>query len=320
VRRLLFVAALLLFGLLLRPGGPLTLAGAECDPLGWYPKNVSLKDHSVFFHDGFFYIVSIDAPQETSFAYARSADLCLWEQQEPILADRTPGDWDEYKIWSPFVLEANGTYFLFYTGVNQHIAQSIMLATTTDPTDPDSWQEQGMVFQPSHSGAVWSPNSWSDNRDPVVIADGGLYYLYYTGRDSAGGIVGAAVANALVGPWTDLGATLGPIPGRILESPMVFSEWGGFYLAVHETLPGQSLGAQIRSGNSPTGPWGNPSPLFPGWAHEFWQDPALNWHASYLTTPDITIEPVGWLHDRTPPRPFLGDALFEIHLPLLTRD
>ncbi len=310
----------MLIGLLLHLSGPSAQARLGCDPLGWFPANLSLKDHSVFTHDGAYYIVSIEGPQETRFAYARSADLCSWEQLEPILADRTSGDWDEYKIWSPYIFETGGTYYMYYTGVNQAIAQSIMLATTTDPSDPASWQEQGMVFQPSHPGAIWSPNSWADNRDPAVIFAGGLYYLFYTGRDLDGGIVGAAVALGPAGPWTDLGATLGPFPGRILESPMVFSEWGAYYLAVHETRPGQSLGAQVRSGASPTGPWGNPAPLYPGWAHEFWQDAALNWHASFLTTPNITIETVRWDASRTPPRPYFGDALFEIHLPLVVRD
>ena len=177
-----------------------------------------------------------------------------------------------------------------------------------------------MVFQPSHPNKVWSATSWSDNRDPVVVADGGQFYLFYTGRDTAGGIVGAAVSSTPAGPWTDLGAMLGPFSGRILESPMVFREWGGYYLSVHETIPGQSLGVQIRAGASPIGPWENPRPLYPGWAHEFGPDPQSGWHTSFLPPPDVTIEPVQWDFDHTPPRPYIGDMLIENYLPLVIRD
>lgn len=290
-------------------------AEALCDPQGWFPAEFGVKDHTVFSYDGYTYVAAIYLPGEQQFAYARSQDLCKWETLDPILTERTPGDWDEYRIWAPHVFEENGTYFMYYTGVNEDIAQSILLATSTDPADPASWHEQGLMFQPSHPGAVWSPDSWSDNRDPQVVKRGGTYYLIYTGRDTAGGIVGIASASSPFGPWTDLGATLGPIKNRTLESPHLYSAWGSEYLVYHNTWLGQSFGPAYRTSSSVLGPWSNPAPLFPGWAHEFWEDEA-GWHASYLTGYSITIRPLQWDHAMLPPQPYIGSALNRIFLPL----
>ena len=92
----------------------------------------------------------------------------------PILAERPPDDWDSWRIWTPDVYEEGGTYFVFYTGVKWPAVQSIMLATSTNPADPASWQRQGMVFQPLHPGSRWPGcSTWCDCRDPHVFKAGG---------------------------------------------------------------------------------------------------------------------------------------------------
>ena len=73
-------------------------------------------------------------------------------------------------------------------------------------------------------------HAWSDNRDPMVFKYEGDYYLFYTGLDVDGGIVGVAKASSLSGTWEDLGAILPPEPGAMLESPFLFSKDGFFYL------------------------------------------------------------------------------------------
>ncbi|MEJ2710633.1 MAG: family 43 glycosylhydrolase, partial [Anaerolineales bacterium] len=128
----------------------------ECSPQGWFPSEFGLKDHSVFWYDGYYYIAANYLPGERRFAYARSQDLCTWEELEPVLSQRTPGTWDESAVWAPFVFEEAGTYYMYYTGVTRDYTQSIMLATTTDPSDPQSWQVQDLLFQPQHPGTRWA--------------------------------------------------------------------------------------------------------------------------------------------------------------------
>jgi hypothetical protein len=292
----------------------------NCEDLGWFPKDFGLKDHTVFRFAGFYYLASIYLPEENKFAYARTHDFCNWEDLSPILAERTSGDWDEKNIWAPFVLEDNGVFYMYYTGVTNDFTQSIMLATSSNPADPTSWQEYGMVFQPSHPDAIWTEFNWSDCRDPHVLFVNGVYYLYYTGTDTTGGIVGVASAYSPTGPWTDLGSVLEPVPDHSFESPTLFYREGFYYLIYHDTLSGISEGVFSVISPSPTGLWVEPVPLAPGWAHEFWQDSEDNWRISYLTSYVVNIDFVTWNPYTNPPRPLIGKEAFFSLLPVIVRE
>ena len=158
IKHFFILTTLIFFALIIEqavnPG--IVRAYSTCEKKGWFPSNFGLKDHHVFIHDGYYYLISIFVPQETTnpllqdrFAYARSLDLCSWEDLTPVLPDRTPGSWDEAAVWAPNVYQENGTYYLYYTGVTNDLTQSILLVTTSDPSDPESWTKQDMVFQPN---------------------------------------------------------------------------------------------------------------------------------------------------------------------------
>jgi beta-xylosidase len=287
---------------------------ATCKSMGWFPTNFGLKDHTVFFFDGQYYIVSNILPSENRFAYARSKDLCSWEQLDPVLPQRISGTWDEMAIWAPFVMMEDGTYYLYFTGVTKDFTQSIMLATSDNPANPESWRSLGMVFQPDHPGMNWLAGTWADCRDPTVIRVGNTYYLYYTGRDSDLGIIGLATSESPQGPWRDWGATMSlSTPNAIPESSTLARNGELFYLFYNKT----SLGEHYRIGASPAGPWTMEYALRPGWAHEFWRSPEEEWYTSYLTDYTITISPLTWDSYFDPPRPFIGSAVYHIAIPLV---
>lgn len=317
--RFLFVGWLVLLSFVIGalPSGNARPIAGECSPLGWFPTSFGLKDHTVFQYDGYYYIASIYLPGEQQFAYARSLDLCNWEDLGPILTERTPGDWDAMAIWAPYVFETDGQYYMYYTGVTPDFTQSIMLATSSNPADPDAWVEIGMIFQPSHLGALWVPDAWADCRDPHVIFADGLYYLFYTGTDATGGIVGVASAPTPYGPWTDLGPVIPPTLDHIYESATAFFREGTYYLTYHEIINHVSAGTFSLISTTPGGLYTQPVSAPPGWAHEFWQDAENNWYTSYLTTYTITISPVQWLPYGDPPRPLIGEELHFFFLPAI---
>ncbi len=290
----------------------------DCDVLGWFPDEIGLKDHSVFIYDGYYYVVSINVPVEEYFAYARSQDLCHWEDLSPVLTRQT-GYWDNVAIWAPHVIEDNGVYYMYYTGVKgpyPNLTQSIMLATSIDPSDPDSWIVEGMVFQPDHPGMVWSDNAWSDCRDPMVLKEGDTYYLYYTGRDVDGGIIGLATSALPNGPWYDWGSIqtfLDAEIRRIPESPLVFVHDGFHYLFYN------SNGEHFRIGASPGGPWSKEYLLKPGWAHEVWLGQDNQTYTSFLTNYTVTISRLIWDDFYLPAHPFIGDQVFHLLLPQILR-
>ena len=287
---------------------------AACQPMGWFPTTFGLKDHSVFWYNGYYYLTSIYLWPDTQFAYGRSTDLCNWQNLSPVLAARTPGAWDEQNVWAPFVYAEGGTFYMYYTGTTRYMTQSIMLATSTNPAGPNSWQPQGMIFQPNHPGMVWQSNQWADCRDPTVIKIGSTYYLYYTGLDQAGGIVGIATATSPLGPWTDWGAIL-TLTNGMPESSTLAAHGGSHYLFYNDT----SQGERFRIGPGPTGPWTQAYVFAPGWAHEVWQGQDGHSYTSFLTDYTVTISRLTWDAFYNPPRPFIGERVFRLMLPLIER-
>lgn len=308
------------------PQGPAAAQADEsqaCDRLGWFPDQFGLKDHTVFWHDGLYYIASIylgEDAYEDRFAYASSLDLCHWTYLGGILEDRPAGAWDEYRIWAPFVLKEGGVYYMYYTGVTTAMAQSIMLATSVNPANPTSWQREGVVFQPSHPGSLWQGfDTWSDCRDATVIEVDGAYHMYYTGRDTAGGIVGLATALSPRGPWSDWGAVV-TNPSSMPESPTVTSYSGYDYLFYNDAGLGWSgLGEVYHVRPVQGGAWSDPLRFYPGWAHEIWTGQDGGFYTSYLTDYSITIRRLTWNEAYSPPRPFVGEIVQRVFMPLIGR-
>lgn len=319
--RLLLLAALAA-GALGGSSVPPASAQAGCGVPYTLPGS-ALKDHSLFAFDGWYYLVGIrialpkvDDRGELDFAYARTRDFCAWETLASPLGHGAPGEPDEAYVWAPHVIRVGDTFYMYYTGVNRQIAQTIMLATSTNPADPASWQKRGAVFRPDHPGAVYpGPGAWSDCRDPMVLAHEGRYYLYYTGTDEDGPIVGVAMAASPTGPWRDLGAVYRAAePGEISESPFVVEQGGVYYLF---TNGGGRVGERWRWSVSPFGPWQASDSAGVGWAHDFYRD-EVGWIASYVLGDGraIGVERVRWQEQGFPPAPRLG---LRVYLPFAAR-
>lgn len=286
----------------------------DCEQLGWFPTGFGLKDHSVFIFDSTYYIASIRTPDESEFVYARSNDLCHWEDLGTVISERIPGEWDEAAVWAPYVFQENGTYFMYYTGVRNDFTQSIMLAKSTNPADPDSWQRQGLIFQPDHRGSLWQAGRWSDCRDATVLRFGDIYYMVYTGLDDTGGIVGLATSYAPTGPWHDWGMILSlSQPGAMAESPTITRYAGVYYLLYHDTYRGQ----EYRIGPTFAGPWSDAYALPPGWANEVWMGQDGLDYTSYLQGYAVLIDRFLWDDFYTPPRIFIGDSIHRFFIPHL---
>jgi hypothetical protein len=297
---------------------PLTIRDVSyndrCKRLGWDPTGFGLKDHTIFWFDGYYYIVSIRTPNESAFVYGRSSDLCTWEDLGVVLGKRTRGAWDEAFVWAPFVLEDNGVFYMYYTGVRHDYTQSIMLATSTNPADPDSWQRQGMIFQPNHEGMQWRANRWADCRDPSVIKIGDIYYMVYTGRNVDSPIIGWATAFSPAGPWSDWGALLALSEQDVMaESPTLVSHASTFYLLYNNTC----LGEEYRIGQSPVGPWSDAISLPPGWANEIWVGHDGLDYTSFLRGYDLVIERSSWNDTYNPPRIYVGTGHHWLYAPFV---
>jgi hypothetical protein len=120
-------------------------AGKYAEPGGY------VVDHALIKKDGLhhlFYIRGIAAtnwPEYPlfNFGHAVSHDLKNWEIRQPVLQCPQTG-WDQYQVWAPHIIEHEGTYYMFYTGVNRNVSQAICLATP--PESPFVFKRNGLYY------------------------------------------------------------------------------------------------------------------------------------------------------------------------------
>jgi sucrose-6-phosphate hydrolase SacC (GH32 family) len=176
------------------------------------------KDFTLVKKDGWFHLFYIrndtTAPfdsTERDLGHAISRDLYNWIQFPPVLAAR-PDHWDNAKIWAPSIVQQDGVYYMFYTGVTNRpgydFHQQIGVATSTDLMTWNRFDEP--VF--SCAQVPWTlcdtlVASGGEFRDPFVMSDGqGGWLMYYNTRPASNPstyVAGVATSPDLM-TWTDL--------------------------------------------------------------------------------------------------------------------
>lgn len=253
------VATLVLVGvaslaLVLAAAAP-ALAAYMITPAPYRPKDFTLVKKDGLYH--LFYIRNNQqlplSQTENDFGHATSADFYHWTQLAPVLPTR-PDKWDNAHVWAPSIVESNGVYYMFYTGVTSgggfNNAQRTGVATSVDL---ENWTR---FDQPLFecSAVPWSFCNplfgGTAFRDPFVMADPanpGHWLMYYTAMpagDSLHTVVAVAQSSGDLLQWTDLkplwitynSMTFNPLT----ESAHAFEHNGLWYL-FYTTSSGQPL-------------------------------------------------------------------------------
>ena len=211
-----------------------------------------LNDHCLFVHAGLFHFFGIigpkgkgcyDAGSEISFAHATSSDLINWNAHSEVL--RVDGSRpDSAHIFAPHVIERNGLFYMFYTGVDQQRRQRICLATSKDLF---AWERdfRNPLIVPSLFWAKWpgygQPEDAVGNcRDTHVMRlIDGRYVMYWVaelndrfGKDQS--CIVASISEDLfhwqeIGPIFSMRIWAHP-PTAAVESPCVIEKDGKFWL------------------------------------------------------------------------------------------
>src|SRR4029453_18596981 len=187
------------------------------------PTGHRCKDFTVVKRDGLYHIFYTNenklAPHspisEVSFGHATSWDLYIWTHQETVLTVR-PDEWDNAHVWAPHIVENNGLYWMFYTGVTDDSVyashQRIGIATSTDLFN---WNR---LDAPVYSCAQ-VPWSFCDTpplmggqfrdafvmRDPIEPGQWRMMYSAHPAIDPGNMVVGSALSTGEPTAWSDLG-------------------------------------------------------------------------------------------------------------------
>ena len=255
------------------------------------------------------------ANTQKDFGHATSPDMYFWTQHPTVLPVR-PGFFDNAHVWAPSIVERDGVYYMFYTGVADSIGVHTLDQRTglASSTDLFTWNRVDVPVM----SCLDVPWSWCDSlsatpfRDPHVMADPttpGRWLMVYTGAlasDPVGMIVGAATSMGDFTSWQDEGA-LG-ITSRFLtfsdvaESPHLFYHNGVWFL-FFTTNSGQPISfATSANPLAPTNEWtarGRLSTMLGyntgGWfASEYFRDGLIEYFM-YVNGDRVEMNKMTWL-------------------------
>ncbi|WP_327712111.1 family 43 glycosylhydrolase [Streptomyces sp. NBC_00464] len=193
-----------------------------------------LNDHTLIRAAGRWHLFSIvgesappgevpDSASEISFAHASAPDPHGPWTTHPDALTVDPSYHGEEHLWAPHVVEANGTFWMFYAAGGRDGA-AISLATSADLF---VWTRvpSGPLFR----GLV--------ARDPMVLRIGGAWVMYYTELSGPGGrhIVSFRRSDDLV-HWSEPGTAYTDETTEatvsVTESPFVVERDGWYYLFI----------------------------------------------------------------------------------------
>jgi sucrose-6-phosphate hydrolase SacC (GH32 family) len=165
--------------------------------LHYAPQGEFVKDHSFVFHEGVYHLFSIsgtagttwrDPGSEERFSHSISEDLVKWEHVGHVLCKGWHGEEDRDKIWAPFVMEHDGLFHMFYTGICYR-----------EPGNPNGGYGKRMCHAVSRDLANWEkrptlpppPEGISEAQDAHVYHDPetARFYLYCIGGDGSPGVL-----------------------------------------------------------------------------------------------------------------------------------
>lgn len=159
----------------------------------------------------------------------------------------TEGAWDSHGIWAPSIVEADGVYFMFYTGTtgpgqDPQAIQRIGVATSTDlvqwdkypTTDCPGVAGDGCVYDCNATWTAWGNGGDYDAqcRDPFVLwdAEQARWVMFVTVRlDVPGSLsegISVATSTDLV-HWTGAGYIAATKRLSSAEGGVLGQRWGG---------------------------------------------------------------------------------------------
>ena len=148
--------------------------------------------------------------RNATIGHAVSRDLVSWTVLPGALQAGPPGAWDDLATWTGSVIEAGGTWFLFYTGIGAGTLERVQQIGVATSGDLVRWERLGdaPVIVPDPRWYVVNDGTGPVNqawRDPWVFRDpaGDGYHALITATGLIGppdgrGVIGHAISADLL--------------------------------------------------------------------------------------------------------------------------
>lgn len=198
-----------------------------------------IGDITVIIHKGVYHLFHLIIPNHDYIAHAISTDGISWKRVNNALFVGHPGSWDDDMLWTMHVIEKNGRFEMYYTGLQRRdrgVISRIGLAESDNLID---WEKSPKKMFPIEPKGIFyethqtNPRTWLSFRDPFYFEHQGDEYLLMatrtlTGPTSRRGCVGMVkITNQKTELMPPL---LYPMMYDDIECPCVFELNGRFYL------------------------------------------------------------------------------------------
>ena len=198
-----------------------------------------IGDITVIIHKGIYHLFHLIIPNHDYIAHAVSEDGISWKRVNNALFVGHPGEWDDDMLWTMHVVEKEGKFEMYYTGLERKdrgIISRIGLAESTNLID---WTKNLKNIFPIEPKGIFyethktNPRTWLSFRDPFYFEHNGDAYLLMatrtlTGPVSRRGCVGMVrITDNIVELIPPL---LYPMVYDDIECPCVFELKGRYYL------------------------------------------------------------------------------------------
>jgi predicted GH43/DUF377 family glycosyl hydrolase len=119
--------------------------------------------------------------RQPSIGLAVSGDGSRWTKQPyPVLEPGPRGSWDELGVADPYVIERQGTFYMFYLGQDRARRQRLGVARSADGRRWEKLRANPLL-------ELGDAGEFDENGlgEPAVWVSHGWYWMLYTGRDRA---------------------------------------------------------------------------------------------------------------------------------------
>jgi len=198
-----------------------------------------IGDITVIVHNGVYHLFHLIIPNHDYIAHAISKDGISWKRVKNALFVGDPGQWDDDMLWTMHVIEGEGRFRMYYTGLKRKDKGRISRIGLAESVDLIDWQKKDEPWLPVepldgyYENINDNPRGWLSFRDPYYFEDGGETYLLVCTRINWGplsrrGCVGLLKFGA--GKFDFCPPLLAPMVYDDVECPCVFKLNNRYYL------------------------------------------------------------------------------------------